>query len=151
MPFSSKWTSSYEPTGHGTALSRPWRAERLSTPRVTRVEEPSGATSQRRATTCPYGTSIRRRSRTTGRPRISTGPPESVPTGNSKQADFASSSRWSGGRSASLPKGKKRPASRPVCCGEATITGAPWKAYVTGSTFGEGQDGSPTHRPGRVS
>ncbi len=148
MPFSSNTTSSYAPTGHGTALSRPSRAERFSAPRVTSVEEPSGATSHRRATTWPYGTSIRSRAVTCARPRTSTG---SRPTGNSKQADFASSSRWSGGRSASLPNGKNRPASSPVCCGEATATGAPWSAYVTGVTAGEGHSASPTQRPGSTS
>ncbi len=149
MPFSSKVTSSYEPTGQGSARSRPRRAERFSAPRVTSVEEPSGATSHSRATTCPYGTSSRSRRVTDGRPKISTG--SSRPTGNSKQADFASSSRWSGGRSASLPKGKKRPASSPVCCGEATSTGAPWNTYGTGMTDADGQDFSPTQRPGSSS
>lgn len=124
MPFSSKVTSSYEPTGQGAARSRPPRADRFSAPRVTSVEAPSGATSQSRATTCPYGTSIRSRSVTRARPRTSTGSPGA--TGNSKHADLASSSRWSGGRSASLPRGRNRPASSPVCCGEATVTGAPW-------------------------
>ena len=70
--------------------------------------------------TWPRGTSIRIRSFTRGRPRISTG---TSTTGNSNQTDLASSSRWSGGRSASLPNGTKRPASSPVCCGERTVCG----------------------------
>ncbi|MDQ0401654.1 hypothetical protein J2S50_000203 [Streptomyces sp. DSM 40167] len=112
MPLSGKVTVSVAPGVHGTLRSRPSRAARLSAPRVTRVDDPSGATSQSRATACPYGTSIRRRRVTSGRPRISTG--ASV-TGNSKHTERPSSSRWSGGRSASLPKGKNRPASTPVC------------------------------------
>jgi hypothetical protein len=51
MPFSSNVTSSAAPGSQGTARSPPWRADRLSTPRVTRVEDSSGATSQSRATT----------------------------------------------------------------------------------------------------
>lgn len=148
MPLRSKTTSSVSPGGQSSVRSRPCRAARLSTPRVTRVEEPSGATSQSRATAWPRGTSIRRRSFTRGRPRISIG---ASATGNSNDTDFASSSRWSGGRSASLPNGKKRPASTPVCCGEATIRSPPWRAYATGETFSEGQLASPTQRPGSVS
>lgn len=112
---------------------------------MTRVEEPSGATSQSRAITWPVRTSERTERWTFARPRISIG---AWRTGNSKQTDFASSSRWSGGRSASLPKGKKRPASRPVCCGDLTTIGSPWSAYETGVTCGEGQAVSATQRPG---
>ncbi len=150
MPFSSKANASVSPIRAGSARSRPWRAEKFRAPRVTRVEEPSGAMSQSRAITCPVGAAARRDRVTDGRPRISTGPPSSG-TGKSKQAEWASSSRWSGGRSASLPKGKKRPASIPVCWGESTTTGEPWKPYVTGVTYGEGQAGSVTQRPGSSS
>lgn len=147
MPFRSNATFSVVPGSAGTVRSRPRRADRFRAPRVTSVDAPSGATSQRRAITWPLGDADVSRRSTRGRPSTQV----SAGTSNSKQADRASSSRWSGGRSAALPKGKKRPASTPVCCGDRTGTGVPWSAYVIGVTEGEGQAGSPTQRPGSSS
>lgn len=150
MPVSSNSMSSYVPGVHSTAWSRPCLLSRLSTPRVTSVDEPSGATSHSRAMTWARGVLLSRRSRTRGRPRIST---RSVSGSESKQTERPSSSRWSGGRSLALPKGKKRPASRPVCCGERTTTGsalAP-RGRESQLTCWLGHLASPTQRPGSTS
>ena len=87
-------TSSVAPGAHGTARSRPCARRRLSTPRVTRVDEPSGATSQSRAIDLPARRVACRAA--AGRAGGPGSPSRSSATAKSKQTERPSSSRWSG-------------------------------------------------------
>ena len=87
-----------------------------------KVDAPSGATSQTRATKSPQSRLLETFKCTRGVPRSSNG---SVSAGVSKQTDFASSTRWSCGSSATPDHGIYSPLVSPVDKGEFILTVVP--------------------------
>ena len=110
MPSSSTTTRARAPGSSGSGCSWLSRCVRLSTPRVTSSELPSGATSQSRAAICATGRSLSSSSSTRALP-IS-----SIRSGSAAEVKLSarpSSARWSTALSASLPSAHQTPLSRP--------------------------------------
>ena len=122
-----------------------------------RVEAPSGVTSLRRTQTKALGRSTASSRVTLGAPRISS---RSVSGAPSKIIERPSSTRWSKGRSGSMPDPLQMPEASPRDCGEVvrTALSAPGlaeslppasSARTCGLILALGQPGSATQRPGR--
>ena len=117
-------------------------------PRVTSVEEPSGATSHRRTATSARGRSAARVTDTSGNPssstRVASGP-------DVNESARASSARWSVGKSTGPPYGHQTPESSPAVCTPTISAGpsSPGKGSVRSSFRGGGHEGSAIQRPGR--
>ena len=136
---------------HGT------RWQRLSWPRVTSSDAPSGAprtAGQRRA---PAGGRSDSTSRASPKPRISSG---SARGSEVKVSERASSPRWSSGRSAERPSAHQAPPSRPTVwtlpieLRPARDAGSPSvpspSASARGAIRGEGHAALATQRPGSL-
>jgi hypothetical protein len=122
-----------------------------------RVEAPSGVTSLRRTQTKALGRSTASSRVTRGAPRISS---RSDKGALSKTIERPSSTRWSKGRSGSMPDPLQMPEASPRDCGDVVVTvlSAPGlaeslppvsSASSCGLILALGQAGSATQRPGR--